>query len=121
MRKIVWNKCDKDKWLKQLPEDLKKLKDLGFYWNEFYSYIRSDIEKVVSKQKDSFTHKIVLYVSKGSNILGLYEPDRYFLVVYTKDFIKINYLADYDYAWQLRRNYRQFKYMLEKFEKGYNK
>lgn len=85
MRKIRYIGFDKEQWLTEMPQKIRKLHiEYGFYWSKL-AHRTIDIKKLVEGKKDSYRHRMCLYRT---------ENDLFFFVVYTKGVIDVFYLKD---------------------------
>ncbi len=85
MRKIRYIGFDKEQWLTEMPQKIRKLHiEYGFYWSKL-AHRTVDIKKLVEGKKDSYRHRMCLYRT---------EDDLFFFVVYTKSVIDVFYLRD---------------------------
>lgn len=106
MRKIRYIGFDKEQWLTEMPQKIRKLHiEYGFYWSKL-AHRTIDIKKLVEGKKDSYRHRMCLYRT---------ENDLFFFVVYTKSVIDVFYLKD---------NYLdtegKISYFIRKWKKYYN-
>lgn len=106
MRKIRYIGFDKEQWLTEMPQKIRKLHiEYGFYWSKL-AHRTIDIKKLVESKKDSYRHRMCLYRT---------ENDLFFFVVYTKSVIDVFYLKD---------NYLdtegKISYFIRKWKKYYN-
>jgi len=87
MRPILFYPQTKEQWLKDIPELIKLLSnEYEFYWSKLYHHIASeDIKTFLEKKKDSYTHRMCVYVVRDSV---------YFFVVFCRNNIKVYYLKD---------------------------
>lgn len=101
----MMRKLTREKWLKEMPELIYKLKkDYNFYYNRHYNFITKDIIELTNKSK--LTHRIVLYT----------KDQRFFLVVYSKKGPSIYYTDDY-----VTSKWPVIRYFIRKFVKFYDK
>lgn len=115
MRPIVYNKLTKEDWLSYyMPGTIRVLHNkYQFFWSETYHSIAANsIGEFLSKKKDDFKHKMVLY-----HLSNYDNQFLFFFVVYRKDKIDVYYLDPKD---NYIHSQGQVNYFIKKWKKYYD-
>lgn len=108
MKKREWIITSRKEWLKDMPDLIYKLTDeYGFYYNKSYNRIK-DIDKILDKN-EKIRGRINVYV------LETETTQIWYLVCYTKNFIKIHKCTEYCVG----ENWANVKRFITKFTKAY--